>query len=347
MDNETLSPEETPSESKVCVNCSHPVIEPDYPTQLCKDCRNKFINFPIPRGVKMFGVGLTAVLIFAVFSLPKHLTTGVHYERGREAIKKKNYFTAQRELNEVVKKVPAFTEAKEYLAIASFYNYDLITFADIIQKLQGENVEDKDLYEELNLLTQKASNYFPSDSIVAVFNDYNSWDSIPEFIYEKYVSAYPNELFPALRYASCLFDNKNYAASDSLLNHILSKDPTYCNALNIKTSIKREFRQFDSAQHYCDKILLLNHESTFGMSSKARTFLRQKNNQEGLRWALKSINKDPNDPYSLATLALAYHFNNKQKERDELLKASKNDSLNAAYMQYTIDVVEGKEKFID
>ena len=279
--------------------------------------------------------------------LPKSLTTGIHYQRGKEAINKQNYFTAQRELNTVINKAPSFLEAKEHLAIASFYNYDLETFGKIVQDLQGKKIEDEDVYNELTLLTDKASNYFPSDSIMAVFDHYHSWDSIPEAEYEKYVSEYPDELFPAIRYASLLFNNKKYLLSDSLLNNILKEDPTYISALNIKTSIKREFKQFDSAHFYCDKILLLNKESTFGMSSKARTFLKQKNNAEGLKWALKSIDKDPGDPYSLATLALAYHFNNKQKERDELLKTSKNDSLGAAYMQYTIDVMEGKEKFSD
>ena len=347
MDNESPHPQESSFESKVCASCSHPVIEPGYATSLCKDCRTQFINFPIPPGIKIFGAVLGVVLLFAMFSLPKNLTTGIHYQRGKDAIKEDNYFTAQRELNAVIKKVPAFLEAKEYLAIASFYNYDLETFAKLIQELQGKKIEDADIYEKLNQLTEKASNYFPSDSFMTVFSNYHSWDSIPETAYEKYVSEYPDELFPVMSYANLLFDKEKYTICDSLLNNILEKDPTHGGALTVKTSVKRELKQFDSAQLYCDKILLLNHESTYGMSSKARTFLRQKNNGEGLRWALKSIDKDPNDPYSLATLALAYHFNNKQKERDELLRTSKNDSLGAAYMQYTIDVMDGNKKFRD
>jgi len=347
MDQETPLPEEKSPEPNVCAGCSHPVIEPGYPTPLCKDCRTRFIRFPIPSGIKIFGAILGLILLYAMWGLPKILTTGIHFQRGKEAIKKQNYFTGQRELKTVIKRAPSFLEAKEYLAIASFYNYDLETFANLVQDLQGKKIEDGDVYEELSLVINKGSNYFPSDSIMAVFEQYHSWDSIPETEYEKYISKYPDELFPAIRYASLLYDNEKYPLSDSLLNTILKEDPTYISALNMKTGLKREFKQLDSAHFYCDKILLLNKESTFGMSSKARTFLKQKNNAEGLEWALKSIDKDPGDPYSLATLALAYHFNNKTKERDELLKTSKNDSLAATYMQYTIDVMEGKEKFID
>ena len=228
-----------------------------------------------------------------------------------------------------------------------FYNYDLQTFAKLIQDLQGKKIEDQDIYGELNMLIDKASNYFPSDSFMTVFDRYHSWDSIPEAEYKKYVAEYPDELFPAIRYANLLFDREKYPLSDSVLNDILKKDPAYISALNIKTSVKRELKQFDSAHFYCDKILLLNKESTYGMSSKARTFLKQKNDTEGLKWALKSIDKDPGDPYSLATLALAYHFDNKQKERDELLKRSKSDSMGRVYMQYIVDVIAGKEKFRD
>src|SRR5439155_25895657 len=115
--------------------------------------------------------------------------------------------------------------------------------------------------------------------------------------------------------------------------------------LYMKTSVKRELDQFDSAHYYCDRILSLNKESSYGMASKARTYLMQKKDQEGLRWALKSNEPDRMEPYSLATLALAYHFNNKPGERDKLVEASKKDSTQAAYMQYVIDIMQGKEKF--
>ena len=120
MDPETPLPEERSQEPKGCAGCNHPVIEHGYPTPLCRDCRDNFIKFPIPRVIKLFGAVLGIILLYAMSGVPKNLATGIHYERGKEAIEKENYFTAQRELTTVIDKAPSFLEAKEYLAIASF-----------------------------------------------------------------------------------------------------------------------------------------------------------------------------------------------------------------------------------
>jgi tetratricopeptide (TPR) repeat protein len=328
-----------------CVSCGHPVIEQGYPTKLCADCRKKFIHYPIPNWVKIFAALIGVILIFAMFKAPENFSAGIHYQRGKDAIAKSYYTTAEKELNKVIKKIPGFVEAKEYLAIASFHNQDIETFYKMIQDLQGKNIEDEDLYREINGLIEKASNYFPNDSLLVLYNKYHSFDSIPQAVYYGYVSAHPDQLFSETRYASVFFDKKQFNTCDSLLNAILQKDATYAGALYMKTSVKRELDQFDSAHYYCDKILSLNKESSYGMASRARTFLRQKKDAEGLRWALKSNEPDPAEPYSRATLALAYHFNNQAAERDKLIEASKKDSIQLSYMQYVMDIMKGKEKF--
>jgi predicted Zn-dependent protease len=328
-----------------CANCGHPVVEQGYPTPLCKDCRAKFINFPIPAGIKIFAGVIGVILVIAMFKAPKNFSAGIHYQRGKEAIQKANFLTAQNELTKVIKKIPGFESAKEYLVIASFHNQDMETFAKVMQELVGKKVEEEGLFAEINELTQKASNYFPSDSFMVLFTKYNSFDSIPEIVYRQYITTYADELYPAIRYASLLFDKKRYKSCDSLLDFILQKDRTYFGALSMKTGLKREFGQFDSAHYYCDQILSLNKESAFGISSKARTYLRQKKDKEGMQCALKAFDLDHTDSYSIATLALAYHFNNEPGERDKLIQASKKDSTGMEYMQYVIDVMQGKEKF--
>ena len=114
--------------SSGCVNCGHPVIEPGYSTALCKDCRTKFIRYPVPTGIKVFAALVVVALIIALFRLPGNLSAAVHYERGKDAIGKSNYLTADKELGEVLKKMPGFQEAKEYRSIAAFYNQDFSAF---------------------------------------------------------------------------------------------------------------------------------------------------------------------------------------------------------------------------
>lgn len=337
--------QDKPTAPNVCVNCGNFTIQEGSPTPLCSECRKKFINYPIPVPIKLFAAVIGLLLVFAMSKAPANFTSGIHYERGKEAVTKKKYHTARMELQKVISKVPGFSAAKEYLAVACFYDLDLETFVNTIKDLEGKNIEVKDLYGELSQLIIKATSYWPSDSFMTIFGKYHSFDSIPQSEYHQYVLLYPDELFPLVRYSSALFDNKMWKSSDSLLDVVLEKDPAYINALYLKTSIKREKGEFDSAHYYCDRILSLNIESTYGMASKARTFLRQKNDEQGLQWAIKSIANEPDDAYSKATLALAYHFSDKHRERDKILEAAKKDSLQFFYMQYVYDVMEGKEKF--
>jgi hypothetical protein len=81
------------------------------------------------------------------------------------------------------------------------------------------------------------------------------------------------------------------------------------------------------------------------LASKARTFLCEKKDKEGLDWAMKSYKIKKEEPYTIATLALAYHFNNNLAERDKLMRLSEKDSLSNEYMQYIRDIIAGKENF--
>ena len=343
MEQDNLSLEEKLSSG--CANCGSMVIEQGYPTPLCKDCRTKFIRYPIPLSIKIFAGLIGLALVFAIVNLPGNLSAAIHYKRGKDAIEKANYLTARDELNKVIKKMPGFNDAKEYMTIAAFHNQDFSTFISLIKELEGTNIENGSLYQQITGLVEKVPEYLPKDSFMALFDKYHSFDSLPEYVYHQYIAAHPDEVFPEVRLASFLFGQKQYRSCDTILDHILKKDPDHAHALAMKTGLKREFNQFDSAHYYCDRILSLNKESAYGTASKARTYLMQKKDTEGMEWALKNIDRRKNDPYSLATLALAYHFNNKPGERDKILEAGKKDSTQTLYIQYVVDVLNGKEKF--
>jgi len=347
MEPENLPPEEIASSVAGCASCGHPIIEQGHATALCKECREKFIKFPIPPAIKIFAGLILVIFVFAMIRTPQNLSAGIHYQRAKDDIRQGRYLSAENELNKVVRQIPRFISAKEYLAIASFHNQDFRTFTGVISELQGKTVEEQELYSEINEMINKFGNYVPSDSFMVLYTRYHSFDSIPEEINRQYVIRYPDEVFAAARYASILLNNKEYQPADSVTNILLQKDNSYLSGLGLKTAIKRDLKQFDSAHYYCDRILSLNQESTYGMSLKARVFLKEKKDAEGLQWALKSVALDKEDGYSIATLALAYHFNNKPVETEKILHAVKKDSSLAEYIQYASDIINGKEKFRD
>ncbi len=345
--------EETPSfeqPPKVCANCGDPNIDEKYPTPLCSDCRQKFIRFPLPLWIKVFAGAIAVILLFSLFKLPKNISLAVQLERGKKAEKQKKYFTAQRDFEEVVKKVPDNIEAEGHLMIASFYNQDFAAIGTAFKKLEGKNIEDKELYETLDELANKAASYVSNDSFQNFQKQYVDQSiTIPDTAYQSYIHRNPDDIFAITEYASRLFDEKSYTVCDSLLQQALKKDNEYFPALMIMASLKREQGKNDESLIYCDRILSVNRESVYGMASKARTYLKQKKDKEALDLAQKSYTLNSKNGYALATLILAYHFNNKTTERDELIsKAHSNtDSSQLYQLKYAIDVIDKKEKFRD
>ncbi len=321
------------------------IIEPGHPTPLCNECRTKFIKYPIPWPIRVFAAPVLLAVIFATTSLPRNFSAAVHYQRGKEAVEHSQYLTASKELNSVIKRFPHFNEAKEYMVVTSFRNQDIPTFYSMIKDLQGMNVEEMNLYSEIKQMAAQAPEYFPSDSLLALKDKYRSLDSVPLSVYQEYLPAHNSELFPAFQYAAVLFDKNDYPACDSMLTSTLKRDQQYAPALMLKSTLKRELGQTDSAHYYCDRLLALNNESAYATASKARTYLKEKKDKEGMEWALKNFELRKEDPYSIATLALAYHFNNRIPDRDKLISAAKKDSMQMSYMSYVNDVIEGKEKF--
>jgi hypothetical protein len=114
-------------------------------------------------------------------------------------------------------------------------------------------------------------------------------------------------------------------------------------ALALKITAKRELLQFDSAHFYAEKLLAVNRQNVYALSTKARILLKQKKDQEAL--AKQGYQLNDQDGHSTATLAMAYHFTNDTKGRDALLKKAESDTTIAEYITVAKDIISGKESF--
>src|SRR5436305_11145102 len=102
-----------------CVACGNSQTLEEHPTRLCADCRQKFINYPFPKWIWLFGGGVLVIVIISLFTLPRNLAIGIALEKGKKAAHDHNYVTAEREFKKVVAKVPTYTEGNAQLMIAS------------------------------------------------------------------------------------------------------------------------------------------------------------------------------------------------------------------------------------
>ncbi|TWJ02328.1 hypothetical protein JN11_01300 [Mucilaginibacter frigoritolerans] len=345
MDNNLITETENTSEQIACIKCGSPQILAGYPNKLCADCRQQLIKFPIPLWVKLFGAGIALVMIISFIWLPGNLSAAIALSRAEKAEKSHDYITAQNELKKAQNNAPHAIEILSHLTIAAFHNGDFKTVLEASDKLQGKEIEDTALYNELNNVITQTNEYFPSDTFKTSFKKYKNL-VIPDSAYRTYIKKNPMDIYTIVALASSYSDNNDkYQNADTLLSKAIAIDRSYIPALYLKTMIKRELNQPDSSIYYCDQVLLINHQSTYALSSKARTFLKVGKNKEGLLLAKQCYQLDADMPYNLATLALAYHFNKDFKQRDAILDSVKKDSTNAPYITYVKDIISNKIKF--
>jgi tetratricopeptide (TPR) repeat protein len=331
-----------------CANCGQPAMDGDHATPLCSDCRESFTRLHIPVWIRIFAGGIAVILLFSLFTLPRSISLGIHLEKGERAIKAKKFNTAVKELSKVLEKVPSNIEARGNLLIAAFYNQDFILLDSMYKKLEDVNIEDKDLYGEIEKVMLKANEYHGTDDFDTLAKVYGDEVHIPDTALSHYLQTHSDDCFAAFSYASLLYDRKDYHRCDSLLELALQIDHEYIPALMLAVNVHRDEGDLDGAMTYTDRVLAINHESVWGLSAKARTLLRQKKFKPGLDVALKLYDMDRQSPYAISTLILAYHFNGHTGERDALIKKAQSVSLDPTAkdnLQYALDVINNKEKF--
>lgn len=323
-------------------------MDGDHPTPLCGDCRENFTRLHIPVWIWIFAGGIAVILLFSLCTLPRSISLGLHLERGRRALKEKKFNTAEKEFSKVLEKVPSNIEARGDLLIAAFYNEDYALFNTTYQKLADVNIEDKDLYGDIEKVMLKAEGYVSNDAFEHFKKAYPDEAHIPDTAWTGYLQRNTDDRHAAITYATLLYDRKAYHLSDSIAELALESDYEYIPALRLEAGINRDQGDLNGAMTFADRILAINHESVWGLSAKARTFLRQKKMKPGLDLALQLYDMDKQSAYAMSTLILAYHFNGRMGERDALIKKAQSvvtDSVGKDNLQYALDVINNKEKF--
>jgi tetratricopeptide (TPR) repeat protein len=345
---ETLEPEVVPSRD--CPECGQPAMEGNHPTPLCADCRQKYVRYPIPVWIRIFGACIAALVLFSLFTFPKDLSVGINLEKGERAEKAGKYLTAQRAMEKVVQKVPGNIEAEGHLLIDAVYTQDMETFKAQYAKLKDRNIEDKELFSAIEEAMDKAGGYFVNDSFTS-FMTAHPGAPPSDIEWASYFDKNPRDFYALATYASALNDRKELDREDSVLRVLLSRDKESYIGLELISSLLREEHKPDEALIYNDRLLRINQELPYGLASKARTLLMQKKDREALQLSEKACQLGGSDDiYSQSTLALAYHFNQRPADRDALIRklnSTIKDTSDRGGFQYVLDVISNKEKFRD
>ncbi|BAV04373.1 hypothetical protein SAMN05421788_110100 [Filimonas lacunae] len=328
-----------------CIQCGHTITVPGHAHKLCYECREGFIKYPIPRNIKLFAAGVGVIVLIALISLPAQLSTGIHLKRAEQAKRERRYATAEAELEKVLANEPDYTEALGNLMVTSYHNNKFEKVVELYKKLEKRNFDNKELLAEINGCLTGMDAMYPLELMKTLVETYKELDSVPDAEFANYYRNYPKDLAAGASYIRRLMDKEMYSRCDTLLMGMEKENADYVPGLMLHVSVKRQLKQFDSAMYYCNRLLRQNEESSFGLSAKARILLQQKQTAEGYRVAEQAYKLFPGDSYVRTTMVLAYHVNNKVKERDTLLKDCLKDSAGSEQAKYVSDVIGGKEQF--
>ncbi|MBI5361183.1 MAG: hypothetical protein HZA48_11455 [Planctomycetes bacterium] len=350
MENQNDS-QDVESPECICVNCKKAPPEHGYITPLCIDCRDALSKRFVPAWIKAVASVITIVFIFALTRFPVTIDAAIAFERGKNAEKASMYRTAVREYEKAIERFPDSTQIITRLYAAYWRNNDISKATEIFDnRIVGRETENRAQFDEINKIANRISFlYFGTEEFTKILESCNN--ATPEKTIETlrpYVEKHPGETIPKYCLASSLYDVKNYDEVEKLMVKTIIDNPDFDSGSLLLAAVYREKDEFEKCISYCNRILQRNLEDSSAYASMARTELKRHQDKTGLDLAVKAYQLASEDTYTIATLAIAYHYNNMIKERGEMLALFKQCKDAAGYkIDFWQSVFDGQTEWRD
>lgn len=326
-----------------CSNCGGTPVVQGYSLPLCAKCRDYFTKYPVPGSIKIFALALLVIFIISMLFFPKSLKAGIAYERGLRAENEKKYITAANEYQKAVDIFPNSFIACGKLFVAHVKNYNFEQADAVFAMIEDKESNDSDevkVIDEANEAIDFLNDYFNiSDELMLMMQNNESLDTNCEAL-RDYTIQNPDDFWGHYLYAQALFDLTQYESAKA----------EYLKAVELKPEI-HEFRlgaaaafrqtgEFDKAIEQCNIVLSENAEFPEAFVSLSKIDLKRKRYSDALKNAEKAFGYDNTNPNTIATLALAYHYNNMDSQCDELMDTLRD--YDDYYYEYARDIINGE-----
>lgn len=333
-------------EKVICCNCEEKEALKDYPTDLCENCREAYIKYPIPIWIKALSVIVLIVVIFSLMHFKSSLIGAVNYERGLKAEKELKYVTSQNAYKKALDQFPESELLKSRLFITSvkgdnldqsdkFYNEILkITYYD----------RDKDLFSEVQSAVDLYEKYFFTEELEKIVQNENF--SIDQLIsgLENLAKSDNNENIGGIYFylGSAYYENKEYEKAISALDTAYSINPDMYSFKIPKSTAYRELGNYEKAKEVLKETFTFNKEYVPAYVSLSFINLKEHNYEEALKNAQQAYSIDKNSLSGVTALAISSHYLKNENERDKYIKILEENNY------YDIDrvknIVNGKIK---
>lgn len=308
----------------LCTHCHNKKYLKGFPNKLCKDCREAFINYPIPKWIWLFAGGILLVMVISTLRLPKSFSAALNLSRAETAMEDHRYYTAQRELTQVLKVFPDNPTINAKLLIASAYNWDLNTTRTVYDKIVNKTF-DEDVLQQIELALLNFDNIFPNDSTLVPRIDQvqTNADSLKLLFAQLDSARGPDFVFGGKYIADKLYDIKQYQDSEIMLQEVLKESPDYYPALGLLAAVKRNTGDYEGALAICDQLLRSNKEDIDILAQKARIELKRRRLQAAEVYIKQAQAIAPDEIITMEAQAMWYYFSNKKTEALKILESIK------------------------
>ena len=305
-----------------CAKCNNPVYEPGYKVRLCKACRRELSRYPVKKEVIWGAIGVGVILLLSLFRLPTYFKAGVDYMKGVQLAKERKYISAEKFFKATLHRFPGHTGSLVHLITAAYFNDDLPATDSLLSALIATqtNSDDKELLEELSVITDNSQYYNIQDSTID--NQLNTLENdTPAYrkVLEDYLLKAPYDLAAVVELAYVYLDLDNYKGVDSLCNKAIHDAPQFRPPYYLLLASLKEQKSYREGLVFSRDLLEQNKESVHALVAFTTFQLKLRNDRDALISAQQAFQLAPERPEVLSVLSLAYHFNHQQAESNRIL----------------------------
>ncbi|WFD09618.1 tetratricopeptide repeat protein [Tepidibacter hydrothermalis] len=334
-------------EKVICCNCEEEEALKDYPTDLCKNCREAYIKYPVPMWIKALSVIVLIVVIFSLMHFKSSLIGAVNYERGLKAEKELKYVTAQNAYKKALDQFPKSELLKSRLFIASVKGDNL----DESDKIYDEILEityydsDKDLFNEVQTAVDLyGKHFFITEEIEKIIgNETLSMSQVISTIENLTKSNKSENSCGAYYYlGTAYYANGEYEKAISAFNSAYSINPEiYFFKIPIATCYS-DLDNYEKAKEVLKETFIFNKEYGPAYVSLSFINLKEHNYDEALKNAKEAYSINKNNLNAIEAIVISNHYLKNENERDKYIKILEEN--NYSDIDRVKDIVNGKIK---
>lgn len=312
---------------QLCKNCGEYVSYGPTTDELvlCETCHLKFYRYPIPKWLLAIGFLILCLIIYQFYHA---FPSGLDYRRtiyqAEQAFNDHRYMTAMNkyEVLQEINDLSTDDHARLFISYVKNYEYDKAA-THFNDTLDGKNIDNDALYLKIDESIKQLDDLY---DISEMFND--MYPRLSELSHreriielEDFLLTHPNEYYAYDMLSNAYFELEDYARSLDILNKQKEIKPGLLSNINIRMAgTYRQLGKFSEAYASLDEALQENKEDLIALCSVARTKLKEKKYEEALNLLVTVDPTMTNHTYYDESLALAYHFNNRIQERDQLMQ---------------------------